>query len=216
MIAALLLAAAAGASQPACAYEYCAKAKPDVTACKCYGEDDSDGKYTLRIRRGNKIVHESRHDAVNFVNEEIEAHRLDLDADGRPEIVFAHMLGMSNGMGVRYWNLAILDGRTGSVSQLDVVEYGKGTLRRERDGHYTLLETSWDGLDGAHLYFVARPYAYARGALVPQKRRGMWIRRYLFSFERERGRGCRNDPNPAHGCPGEWLRKAKAVTWIDP
>ncbi|HKO56998.1 MAG TPA: hypothetical protein VJ276_14070, partial [Thermoanaerobaculia bacterium] len=55
------------------------------------------------------------------------------------------------------------------------------------------------------LYFVARPYKYERGALVPQKKRGMWRRRFLFSFERERGKG---------GGPGQWLKKAEKVKWV--
>jgi len=211
LIATLLFAAAAAAAQPKCAYEYCAKAKPDITACKCYGEDEM---FTVSVRRGGRIVHERRYDVVNFVNPEIEIRQLDLDADGRHEIIVAALLGMSNGMGVSYWSLIIVDGRTGQAAELDVQEYGEGILRREAGGQYTVLKTSWEWLDHRHDYFVARPYAYKGGELVAQKARGMWIRRYLFSFERERGRGCR-DAAVAHRCPGEWLRKAKAVTWID-
>ncbi|HKO54737.1 MAG TPA: hypothetical protein VJ276_02595, partial [Thermoanaerobaculia bacterium] len=137
MIAALLLAAAVAS----CRAEYCAKTK-DVTACKCYGSDDAT--YSLRIKRGTKTLYDAKQDVVNFENDTIEVRRLDLDADGKPEIIVADFAGMSNGMGVRYWNLIVLDGRTARASAMKVQDYGKGSFRKDNDGSYTILETSWD------------------------------------------------------------------------
>ena len=113
------------------------------------------------------------------------------------------------------WNLTILDGRTSSATVMSLVEYGDGSIRRERNGRYTVLKTSWEWMSD-HLYFVARPYVYARGTLTPAKSRGMWQRRFLFSFERERGRGCTHDRNGAGGCPGQWLERATHVPWSEP
>jgi len=201
LIAAALLFAAS-----TCAYESCATAKPDIRACKCV---DPENRFVIRIHRGDRLIHESRHEAVIPADAEIEALRLDLDADGRAEIIAAASLGMSNGLGVHYWAITIVDGRSGKAADIDVEDYGDGTFRREPDGRYTVLDTSWEWLDGAHLYFVARPYAYHDGALTPEKWRGMWIRRFLFSFERERA-------NDTVSRTAQWLRKAKAVTWADP
>lgn len=207
MIGALLLAA-----NTACAYEWCAKAKPDITACKCAHTDDD--RATVRVRRGDRVIHESDHDTVIASDPGIGIVRLDLDGDGKREIIVSTSLGMSNGMGIEYWTLIILDGRTDRAVQLDVEEYGDGTFRREPDGRYTVLATAWEEIDGKHLYFVARPYAYHEGKLTPQKWRGMWVRRYLFSFEHERGWGpC---ALKIGSCTALWLRKAKVVKWMEP
>lgn len=176
----------------------CAKTN-DITACKAYRED---GSYTLRIERGGKTLYEEKEDGT-YGTDTIEVQQLDLEADGKPEIVAADFVTMSNGMGVQTWSLVILDGRSSKAITMKVEDYGKGSFRREKDGSYTILETSWDWM-GPALYFVARPYKYERGELVPQKQRGMWRRRFLFSFQRERGQG---------GGPGQWLKKAERVPW---
>lgn len=187
LLAALLLAA------------HCAKTH-DITACK---SDRHDGSYTLRIERGGKTLYEGKEDST-YGTDTIEVHQLDLDADGKAEIVAADFVTMSNGMGVQTWNLVILDGRSGKAATIKVEDYGKGSFQREKDGSYTILETSWDWM-GPALYFVARPYEYEHGQLVPQKQQGMWRRRFLVSFQRERGEG---------GGPGQWLKKAERVKWV--
>lgn len=184
----------------ACVAEYCAHAAPDLAACKCYPAEGGP-QYVVTIRRGGAVVYEGRRDTVNFTTKEIEVFRKDLDGDGHAEIIAADFSGMSNGMAVRYWTLAIVDGRTGATTDVPLVEYGDGSIRGS-----TILVTSWEWI-GSHLYFVARPYRYESGKLLPEKARGMWRRRYLFSFERERARG---------GSPKQWLRRATHVTWEDP
>lgn len=189
----------------ACVAEYCARAAPDFTACKCYPSEGGT-QHIVTIKRGGTVLYEGRRETVNFTTKEIEIFRKDLDADGKTEVIAADFSGMSNGMGVRYWTLAIVDGRTGATTDVPLVDYGDGSIRRESPGHYTILVTSWEWI-GSGLYFVARPYRYKDAKLLPEKARGMWRRRYLFSFERERGRG---------GNPRQWLRRATRVTWTDP
>lgn len=183
----------------ACVAEYCARTAPDLSACKCYPPEGE--QYVVTIRRGNTVLYEGRRDTVNFTTEAIEIFRRDLDNDGHAEVIAADFSGMSNGMGVSYWTLTIVDGRTETATAVPLVEYGEGIIRGS-----TILVTSWEWI-GTGLYFVARPYRYKDAKLLPEKSRGMWRRRYLFSFERERARG---------GNPRQWLRRATRVTWTDP
>lgn len=188
MIAALLLAAALH-----CRVEHCATAK-DVTACKCYGDDPG---YALVVRRGEKVLFRKEQVGL-FGQEQVEVQRLDLDHDGAEEIVVADLFNVGQGIGVHFWTLVILDGRTNKPTTLEVYDYGPGSIRE--DG--TILETSWEWI-GKAFYFLARPYTYANGELKPQS--FMWRRRFLFSFERERAE---------HGNrPGVWLKKAEKVPW---
>jgi hypothetical protein len=147
------------------------------------------------------VVYEGSREAITIGRGKIEAFRRDLDDDGRAEIIVADHAGMSNGMGVEYWNLTIIDGRSGASIVTPLVEYGDGVIQRR-----TILVTAWEWM-GGHLYFVARPYLYANGTLRPDKARGMWRRRYLFSFQRERNAG---------GSPRQWLKRASHVAWSDP
>src|SRR2546430_6503914 len=56
-----------------------------------------------------------------------------------------------------YTTLFRSDGRTNAATVMPLVEYGDGVIR----GH-TVLITAWESMAG-HLYFVARPYAWADG-----------------------------------------------------
>jgi hypothetical protein len=163
-----------------------------VKACKTFG-DEQAGR-TLRITRAGKLLYQ-RNEPDSMMLDDIDVQQRDLDGDGAKEIVAADVLTVSNGMGVTVWTLVIIDGRTNKATTLQVEDYGPGSVRK--DG---VLETSWEWIDG-HLYFIARPYKYEHGALVKQKT--MWQRRYLFSFQRERGKGG----------PAQWLKKATKVPW---
>lgn len=186
-----VLFALAALSQPDCV-----RAAHGVVACK----ELAEAGYVLNIRRGDRLLYSARREPGP-----LEVFLRDLDADGRAEIVAADSGGTSNGLGIHYWDVTIVDGRTAAAIAVPIQDYGPGSLRR--DG---LLVTHWEWI-GDHLYFVSRPFRYERGKLT--HRNTMWQRRLLYSFQEERFRGCGQDP--AKGCPGQWLRKATAVPWRD-
>ena len=177
----------------------CAKAPPDISACKELAEET----YVFVIRRGATVLYRATREFMNFGfgSGSVEVFLRDLDADGHAEIVAADFQGMSNGISICYWTVTIIDGRTSAALSVPVEDYGEGTLRR--DG---LLVSKWEWI-GDHFYFVGRPYRYEHGKLVAGKT--MWQRRYLFSFERERNRS-------AVARPGQWLKRAARVPWRDP
>ena len=98
-------------------------------------------------------------------------------------------------------------------SRAELIELLNVCLATSIDLHWQVKQAHWT-IVGPN--FIARPYLYANAALVPVKSRGMWQRRFLSSFERERDRGCENDRDWAGGCPAQWLRKARHVAWADP
>ncbi len=125
--------------------------------------------------------------------------RQDLDGDGHAETITATLLTSSNGIGIQNWTLTIVDGRTGRSSVTEVQDFSRDLIRGA-----TVMVTSWEWI-GGHLYFVARPHVYVNAALHPDKKRGMWRRRYLLSFQRER-----NSPGSTSA---QWLERAAHVAW---
>ena len=136
---------------------------------------------------------------VALENGTTETFRRDLDGDGRAETITATLLTSSNGIGIQNWTLTIVDGSTGASSVTALQDFSRDLIHGR-----TVMVTSWEW-SGGHLYFVARPHVYADGALHPDKKRGMWRRRYLLSFQRER-----NDPRSTSA---QWLERAAHMAW---
>lgn len=195
MIALLLTMALAAP----CRERQCAR-DGDVTACTCLAGDE--GAYVVTIRRGGKLLYRGVREFPTFGRAPILLLRRDLDGDGHREIVAADFAGASNGMAVESWNLTIVDGKTNAATVTPSSDFSAGLVRDR-----SVLITSWEWI-GEHLYFVWRPYAYAGGALHPDKAHGMWRRRFLNSFARQRAAG--------KGTPAQWIERAEHVAWTDP
>ena len=104
----------------------------------------------------------------------------DLDGDGKPEVLIASRAAESNGMMVRDWELAIVDGETDTVMHLLAQDWGPDALSSQR----TLLLTEW-AMAAGQIVFTGREYAYEHGRLepadTPVRRRSL-----TSAFEKER------------------------------
>jgi hypothetical protein len=104
----------------------------------------------------------------------------DLDGDGKPELLVASRAAESNGMMVRDWELAIIDGQTDAVLHVLVQDWGSDAVSEKG----TLLLTEW-AMNAGHIVFTGREYSYESGRLeavdVPVRRR---VLNTLFEKER--------------------------------
>jgi hypothetical protein len=113
----------------------------------------------------------------------------DLDGDSKPELLIASRASESNGMMVRDWEIAIVDGETDGVMHLLVQDWGPDALSAQG----TLLLTEW-ALSAGQIVFTGREYRYESGRLepadVPVRRRSL-----NAAFEKERLAAIKNSPN---------------------
>ena len=105
---------------------------------------------------------------------------VELDGDGKPELVIASRANESSGMRVRDWELAIVDGQTDEVMHVLVQDWGPDSISASS----TLLLTEW-AMTGGHIVFTGREYGYESGRLAPcdapVRRRAL-----TSAFEKER------------------------------
>ena len=138
----------------------------------------------------------------------------DLDGDRKPELIVANHDATGNGMGVSLWTIAIFPDTDFRSFQFpltfSVKEYGSVGTFVPVAGHVNILTTNWvSGADrrrGGGLYLVGEWWRYKSGELVPLNRNAI-ARRYLFSFERERGETMKSDR-----IPYRWLSNRSATT----
>ena len=143
----------------------------------------------------------------------------DITGSGREDIVVATMSGMSNGMGVQYWEVrAIVNG---IVSKPAIVEdYGiMGFLTRSKSGkRCALLSTRWlwgqEPKRGRGLYLAGKWFVYdmSDNAWTPAIDRPVVYRRYLDSFEKLRLEQLNSD-NPI---PLSWFVDKETKELIGP
>lgn len=114
-------------------------------------------------------------DVTDFVVQTVE-----LDGDGKPETIVASRAAESNGMVVRDWEVAIIDGATDEVMHVLVQDWGPDAISPSG----TLLLTEW-AMSGGVIAFTGREYTYESGRLeaadAPVKRRAL-----SPAFEKER------------------------------
>ncbi|MGV3622243.1 MAG: hypothetical protein ACO1OB_15575 [Archangium sp.] len=105
---------------------------------------------------------------------------IDLDADGRTETVVVSRATESNGVMIRTWELAIVDGTSDTVTHVLTQDWGRDFLGPKN----SLLLTEW-ATESGRIVFTGREYKYAKGRLEPTDdpvRR----RAYDDTFEAER------------------------------
>ncbi len=136
----------------------------------------------------------------------------DLDHDGREEVILSYILVVSNGMGVSVSQIAIFDGARPSSFPLQYLteEFGqRGAFTwSPTDRKCRVLATRWqnatDRRRGPGLYLVGEWFEYRSGELIPDTARPVLARRFLNSFEAERGRDITSDL-----IPFKWLRNPR-------
>lgn len=143
----------------------------------------------------------------------------DLDNDGSDDLIISELQGESNGFGRRFLKIFIVDdfgsGKLSRPLEFEMNEFGsRGTFfRRRAEKSCRILKAEW--VDIKHpkrdwgMYLKGQWFRYQDGRMSPMPGQPIMIRRYLFGFERERGRTF-NEPR----VPFLWLN-SKRTEMVD-
>jgi hypothetical protein len=141
----------------------------------------------------------------------VEAHRVDLDGDGRPELVAAIPIELRNHEGWQSVRAVVLDDRGDPAVSFDVAQWGEGSLIEAADSGCDVLATSWEWvrhpLEGEAVYFVGRRLAWRDGGLEP--RDGEAMRRFRTYFHVT----CAECDDLGPQTPAAWLSGAETSWW---
>lgn len=192
---------------------HCVALPNHIRICKLL----SDNADVFLIEKDGKTLGTWPTTAFMGETEGFEVLRGDLDGDRQPELVVANHDGTGVGMAVSAWTIAIFPNDDFRSFQLpltfSVQDYGSFGTFVPAAGRVNILTTNWvwgaEQKRGGGLYLVGEWWRYNSGELVPLLNRNTIARRYLFSFERERGETFESDRKPYR-----WLtnRSATAVT----
>lgn len=186
MLLPLLLAATPFPAPSPVTLENCARAActtaADVRVCKCLAPNAESLDLIVVDRPTDRRVIWATSNHLGEVTD-FWVQQADLDADGSNELIVASLMSESTGMGIRSWDVSIVDGREDVALHVVAHDLGGDLLKGQ-----TLLftEWSWVGLEKENaLFFIGREYTYRAGALVPTKS-PVLRRRYTSEFEKER------------------------------
>ena len=207
----------AGSPQPASIEGYqkghCVALTNRIRICKLL----SDNADVFLVEKDGKTFGTWPSTAFMGETEGFEVLHGDLDGDRQPEIIVANHDTTGVGMAVSAWTIAIFPNDDFRSFQLpltfSVQDYGSAGTFVPVNGRVNILTTNWvwsaEQKRGSGLYLVGEWWRYKSGELVPSLNRNTIARRYLFSFERERGETWESDRRPY-----QWLtnRSATAVT----
>jgi hypothetical protein len=211
-------------SHAQCAESHCVDLGQGRSVCKCVPESEEEPAPFILLE-GNKEVQRWRADANLQRTDDFEVLSGDLPGDGKPLWIVANHDLSSQGMLVRFWSLHVLDPAAPTEPPISwsVSDYGPGSFalpRNRQEKGCDILLTEWlEGQDAqgkSGLYFRGRWYRLGTSGIVPLPSRKERVRRYLYSFERERAKTTSEDMDgPEHfkGNPALWLRPEKAVAY---
>jgi hypothetical protein len=186
MLIALLLAATPFPPPAPTALEHCARAActtaDDVRVCKCLAPSEQAVDLLVVDRPDERRVLWATSNHLGEVTD-FRVQRAELDGDGAPELIVASVMGESNGMAIRSWHVAIVDGKEDVAVQFVAHDFGFDALK---GASLLVTEWAWQGLEKENaLFFIGREFGYRAGALVPSKT-PVLRRRYTPEFEKER------------------------------
>lgn len=163
------------------------------------------------MEQGGRTVHEWPADySLTGTPESLRVMRGDLDGDGRAELIVSEWMDMSNGLGIRYFRLSIIDGahpeRAPLQVNVDDFQPGGSFVRPAGGGECRLLATAWrelrDPRRGEGMYFTGQWMRYRGGRLEHDVQRPVVVRRLLNSFDRD-----------ARGAPLASFADRRAEAW---
>lgn len=199
------------AQVPGCFRAFCTQLADGRRVCNCLKDaEGDDAREWMRVEEGGRVVNEWPTSSSHAGSDWFRVLGGDLDADGKPETVVAQLRTVSNGLGVEYWSLTILDGRDPARTPLraEVEDFDpSGSFVRPREGgSCRLLATRWDALRdprrGPGMYLIGQWMRYEDGRFLHDTARPVVARRLLFSFDR----------SDVAGAPFTHLRDRRAET----
>ncbi|MCA2978033.1 MAG: hypothetical protein INH37_07100 [Myxococcaceae bacterium] len=190
MLLPLLLAATPFPAPAPVALDHCAQAActtlGEVRVCKCAAPNAQSVDLLVVDRPAERRViwpTEARPGVVT----DFAVQQADLDADGAAELLVASVMSESEGMRIRSWHLAVVDGAEDVAVQFVAhdlpPDWVKGTALFVTEWTYEAVPKQ---PEPAFVY-VGREYEYRHGVLVPAKA-PVLRRRYTPEFELERAR----------------------------
>ncbi len=205
-------------SRPLCAESHCVDLGRSRAICKCLPQSD-DQPSTLLYIQDDMVV--QQWPAETYIGQTDDFHVLsgDLRADGHPLWIIANRELSSQGIGIHFWSLHVLDPVHPERPPISwsVSDFGPGSFARPQGRHRAgcdILVTDWiEGYDlrrGSGLYFVGTWFRLGLKDLENYPKRRSRLRRYLYSFESERAVSEDDAPQRYLGSPAQWLRPGKA------
>ncbi len=211
----------AAASHPQCAKGHCVDLGQGRSICKCLSEDEEQLSHLI-LFEGGKEVQRWRADAYLQQTDDFEVLSGDLRGDGKPFWIVANHELSSQGILVRFWSLHVLnpaDPPARLPISWSTADYGPGSFAlpgsRQEKG-CDILVTEWLGGEEAGksgLYFLGSWYRLDTNGITPLPSRRKRLRRYLYSFTRERVTSEEEGIAHLKGRPDFWLRPEKAVPY---
>jgi hypothetical protein len=209
---ALVLAdTATDAQVPGCVRSQCIALPDGRRVCTCL----NDSTNVMRVEAGGRIIQQWPADYSSGWAGSLRVLTGDLDGDGRAEMIVSDLVDMSNGLGIRYHELHILDGRdparAPTVVALEDYEAEGSFVRPAGGGDCRLIATRWNELRdprrGAGMYLIGQWMRYRDGRLEHDPARPVVARRLLFSFADTRF--------TTHGAPFAHFRHRDALARPD-
>lgn len=207
------------ASHTQCAESHCIDLGQDRSVCKCIPESEENPSHLI-LFEGDKEVQRWRAEAYFRRTDDFEVLSGDLRGDGKPLWIVANHEMSSQGILLRFWSLHALDPADPVRPPISwsVSDYGPGSFalpRSRQEKGCDILVTDWiegSELEGGNgLYFVGTWFRLGANDIEPVPARQRRVRRYLYSFERERITSENNaNAQRYQGMPAQWLRPSKA------
>ncbi len=180
-------------------------------------DDEVDGAVDCASEPGRVLVEYRgglRHELARVPDRgalDVEAHAVDLDGDGKAEIVAAIPIELHNHEGWQSVRAVVLDDAGAFAASFDVAQWGTGSLVEDDRGGCDVLATSWEWLrhplEGEGMYFVGRRWAWRDGALEP--RDGEAARRFRTYFHVT----CDDCEGFGPQTPAAWLSGPETSWW---
>ena len=191
---------------------YCVGLPGKFRICKVF--DETEWKSDFIIQKGKEILY--KFDAPSYAGikgDDFWAYHGDLDKDDSAEIIIAALENITNGLGVKTYNIYVFHNPAKFGFQkpftFPIEEFGeKGNfIFNPQTKETQILVTYWswfDSLDknrGQGTYLVGKWFRYRNGLLEPIVGKPTLARRLLYSFGDEIGR-TQNNPY----APYLWLK----------
>jgi len=168
----------------------CARLSNGLTVCQC---TTSPQAADFVVQRNGREVQRWSDSYSGLFPQEVRVAAAHLDTGNVEDIVVATRNGLSNGMVRQYWTVCAINGANPASPPecVGVEDYGIMGYLVGTGQHCDLLETHWrEGSEpsrGDGLYLVGRWLRYDQGKFSPDPAQPLLARRYLYSFERDRG-----------------------------
>ncbi len=208
------------ASRTQCAESHCVDLGQGSSVCKCIPESEENPSHLI-LFEGDKEVQRWRAEAYFRRTDDFEVLSGDLRGDGKPLWIVANHEMSSQGILLRFWSLHVLDPVDPAEPPISwsVSDYGPGSFalpRNRWEKGCDILVTEWlEGQDAKGkngLYFRGSWYRLGASSINPLTSRKERLRRYFYSFERERATSKDEGIEHLKGRPDFWLRPGNAIS----